>query len=171
MSVWPIFGSTNLFFFAFFEAKVAKIDIPNPKLIGSNDYQPFYIQILWFVLAVFLIMIRKSKRGITISVQLLTLSLDTINESSVSKNYGSVWCFDMVSCCYAIRADLMFSYCIFILFGKSKHLLAFPSISGCWMIKFFTFRLFTLTLPELHKLTISSERRYPPSSVYISSFP
>ena len=70
LSVWPIFGSTNLFFFAFFEAKVTKIDIPNPKLIGSNDYHPFYIQILWFVLAVFLIMIRKSKRGLAKIVKL-----------------------------------------------------------------------------------------------------
>ena len=31
---------------AFFEAEMTKIDIPNPKLIDPNDYQPFYIQIL-----------------------------------------------------------------------------------------------------------------------------
>ena len=64
------FRINKLVFFAFFEAKVTKIDIPNPKLIGSNDYQPFYIQILWFVLAVFLIMIRKSKRGLAKIVKL-----------------------------------------------------------------------------------------------------
>ena len=31
------------FFFAFFEAKMRKNDIPNPKLIDPNDNQPFYI--------------------------------------------------------------------------------------------------------------------------------
>ena len=36
------------FFFAFFEAKMTKNDIPNPKLIDPNDNQPFYIRILRF---------------------------------------------------------------------------------------------------------------------------
>ena len=42
-----IFGSENSFF-AFFEAKMTKNDIPNPKLIDPNDNQPFYIRILRF---------------------------------------------------------------------------------------------------------------------------
>ena len=47
------------FFFVFFEAKGKKNDKTN-----WLQYQPSYIQILWFIFAVFLIMIRKSKRGL-----------------------------------------------------------------------------------------------------------
>ena len=46
-------------FLAFFEAKMTKNDIPNPKLIVPNDYQPFYIRILC-IFGVFLILIWKS---------------------------------------------------------------------------------------------------------------
>ena len=46
-------------FLAFFEAKMTKNDIPNPKLIDANDNQPFYIRILCFFW-VFLILIWKS---------------------------------------------------------------------------------------------------------------
>ena len=35
-------------FFAFFEAKMTKNNIPNPTLFNPNDNQPFYIQILRF---------------------------------------------------------------------------------------------------------------------------
>ena len=42
----PNFGSEICFFLAFYEAKMTKIDIPNPKLNDPNDYQLFYIQIL-----------------------------------------------------------------------------------------------------------------------------
>ena len=38
-------------FLAFFEAKMTKNDIPNPKLIDLNDNQPFYIRILRFFLS------------------------------------------------------------------------------------------------------------------------
>ena len=42
------FSDPKICFFAFFEAKMTKNDIPNPKLIDPNDNQPFYIRILRF---------------------------------------------------------------------------------------------------------------------------
>jgi len=36
-------------FLAFFEDKITKIDILNPKLIVSNDYQLFWVQFEWFL--------------------------------------------------------------------------------------------------------------------------
>ena len=44
------FSDPKIQFFAFFEAKMTKNDIPNPKLIDPNDNQPFYIRILRFIL-------------------------------------------------------------------------------------------------------------------------
>ena len=42
------FSIRKFVFFAFFEAKMTKNDIPNQKLIDPNEYQPFYIRILRF---------------------------------------------------------------------------------------------------------------------------
>ena len=42
------FSDPKIVFFAFFEAKMTKNDIPNPKLIDPNDNQPFYIRIFCF---------------------------------------------------------------------------------------------------------------------------
>ena len=42
------FSDPKIQFFAFFEAKMTKNDIPIPKLIDPNDNQPFYIRILRF---------------------------------------------------------------------------------------------------------------------------
>ena len=36
-------------FLAFFEAKMTKIDILNPKLIVPNDYQQFWVHFEWFL--------------------------------------------------------------------------------------------------------------------------
>ena len=45
----PIYGSRNLFFFAFFEAKMTKIVILDQKLIVPNDYQQFWVHFEWFL--------------------------------------------------------------------------------------------------------------------------
>ena len=36
-------------FLAFFEAKMTKIDILNPKLIVPDDYQQFWVHFEWFL--------------------------------------------------------------------------------------------------------------------------
>ena len=43
------FSDPKIRFFAFFEAKMTKIDILNPKLIVPNDYQQFWVHFEWFL--------------------------------------------------------------------------------------------------------------------------
>ena len=43
------FRIKKLVFLAFFEAKMSKIDILNPKLIIPDDYQQFWVHFEWFL--------------------------------------------------------------------------------------------------------------------------
>ena len=42
-------GSYKFGFLAFFEAKMTKIDILNPKLIAPDDYQQFWLHFEWYL--------------------------------------------------------------------------------------------------------------------------